>query len=256
MRVAFLFDIHANPPAFQAALAAVRTEGADAVYHGGDLVGWGPQPNEVVARVAEEGIPGVLGNHELLCLGAFTEEHPLRNAATCWTAEQLSSATREFIVGLPARVPTESFLLSHANPSAWRDPPDAGCFPYLRSAAALTVDPALFGDVPGGLIVTGHVHEAAVYLAHLGGLALERRALAPTEAALDVEIPPECSAFVVAGAVGKPRDGVPAANYLLWDRQTRTVSLRRVSYDVEAACEQLRRTALPAVLADQLAAGE
>jgi len=256
MRVAFLFDIHANLPAFQAALAAARTEGIDAVYHGGDLIGWGPQPNEVVARVAEEGLPGVAGNHELLCLGAFTEEHPLRNASTRWTAEQLSPETREFITGLPPRLAAEGFLLSHAAPSARRDPPDGDCFPYLHSAAALAADPAPFGDVPGGLIVTGHVHQAAIHLAHLGALALERRALAPAEVRLDVDIPPGCSAFVVAGAVGKPRDGVPAANYLLWDTQARTLSLRRVSYDVEAVCKHLRRTALPAVLADQLAAGE
>jgi diadenosine tetraphosphatase ApaH/serine/threonine PP2A family protein phosphatase len=60
---------------------------------------------------------------------------------------------------------------------------------------------------------------------------------------------------VVAGAVGKPRDGVPAANYVLLDTQEGTVSLRRVSYDVESVCALLRETTLPQVLARELAEG-
>ncbi len=255
MRIAFLFDIHANLPALRAVLHVLQSEGWDALCHGGDLVGWGPQPNEVVALIAERAISGVVGNHELLCLGAFTEDHPLRNESTRWTAEQLSPEAHAFLGALPPRLARDEFLLSHANPSAWHDPPDAECFPYLHSAEPLAGQPELFREAPGGLIVTGHVHEAAVYLAHLGGLALERRSLAPSDARLDVAVPSGCSAFVVAGAVGKPRDGVPAANYLVLDTGSRTISLRRVSYDVDAACASLRQTALPAVLAEELGNG-
>ena len=255
MRIALLFDIHANLPALRAVLQALQSEGSDAVCHGGDLVGWGPQPNEVVALIAERNLPGVAGNHELLCLGAFTEDQPLRNESTRWTAERLSAESRAFLAHLPPRLARDEFLLSHANPSAWHDPPDADCFPYLRSAAALIREGDLLRTASGGLIVTGHVHEAAVYLAHLGGLALERRALTPSDARLDVAVPPGGSAFVVAGAVGKPRDGVAAANFVVLDSESRTISLRRVSYDVDAACALLRQTALPAVLAEELGNG-
>ncbi len=255
MRVAFLCDVHGNLPALRAALAAFRSEGPDSIYHGGDLVGWGPQPNEVVDLLAEEEIPGVVGNHELLCLGRYTEEHPLRNESTRWTAAQLSPSTRDCIGRLPPQIVGEGFLLSHANPGAWHEPPDVDCFPYVHATDDLMRQPPGFPSAPC-VIVTGHVHGAAVYIASLGGLALERREMHRREDRLDVSLAGDQSAFVVAGAVGKPRDGAPAANYALLDTDSRTISLRRVGYDVESVCRMLREdTELPPNLADQLAEG-
>jgi hypothetical protein len=141
MRVAFLFDVHGNLPALRAVLDAVDTEAPDAVYHGGDLVGWGPQPNEVAELVSERAIPGVVGNHELVCLGAFTEQHALRNESTSWTASRLSSSTRDRIGRLPPQIVGEGFLLSHANPEAWHEPPDVDCFPYVHSTNDLMRQP-------------------------------------------------------------------------------------------------------------------
>ncbi len=255
MRAGFLFDVHGNLPALRAALVAVRSAAPDVIYHGGDLVGWGPQPNEVVALVAEEAIPGIVGNHELLCLGAYTESHPLRNESTNWTVSQLSQSTGDWIARLPARIAEEGLLLSHANPGAWHEPPDVDCFPYVHSTADLMRQPPGFPTTPS-VIVTGHVHEAAVYVASLGGLALERREMQRSEDRLDVSLADDQSAFVVAGAVGKPRDGVPAANYALLDTDSWTISLRRIGYEVEPVCRMLReQTGLPPALAEQLAQG-
>jgi len=255
MLAAFLLDVHGNLPALRAALAAVRAESPEAIYHGGDLIGWGPQPNEVVAEVVSAGIAGIVGNHELLCLGAYAEADPLRNASTRWTAAQLTADSRLQIAHLPHQLEAEGFLLSHANPGAWHEPPDADCFPYVHSTDHLMRQPPGF---PAGssVIVTGHVHEPAVYIASLGGLALERRAMDRGGDRLDVRLAEDQSAFVVAGAVGKPRDGVPAANYVLLDTDSSTIALRRVAYDVEPVCRLLReQTGLPPVLADELAEG-
>jgi hypothetical protein len=256
MRAAFLFDIHANLPALNAVLAEVQRAAPDAILHGGDLVGWGPQPNEVVSLIAERGIEGVAGNHELLCLGTFTEEHQLRNESTAWTAQTLSRKSREFLAALPPQIAAEKFLLSHASPAAWHEPPDAGCFPYLQSTDDLLEDAAGLQSAPGGVIVTGHVHVPTVYAAHFAGAAIETRQMARDDAYLEVSLGAGEWLFVVAGAVGKPRDGVPAANYALLDTQTGTITLRRASYDVRSVCEMIRRTdGLPDVLADQLAEG-
>lgn len=254
MRTGLLFDIHGNLPALEAVLASARAE-ADELYHGGDLVGWGPQPNEVVATVAEAGIPGVAGNHELLALGAYTEEQPLRNASTTWTREQLRPETVELLAGLPATIRTEHFLLAHANPAAWQEPADAGCFPYVYDSTALMAQPPGFAQAPGGLILTGHVHEPAVYVAHLGGMALEPRVMGAGDEELEVTLATDQGAFVVAGAVGKPRDGVPTANYLVLDVDTRTITLRRVTYDVAPVCAMIEASGLPRALAEELAEG-
>jgi len=256
MRTAFLFDIHANLPALRAVLAEIDRAGVDAILHGGDLIGWGPQPNEVVAAVAERGIEGVVGNHELLCLGAFTEEHPLRNESTAWTAEALTRKSREFIAALPPQVAAGKFLLSHANPAAWREPPDAGCFPYLHSTDDLLQDAARLQDAPGGVIVTGHVHVPAVFAAHLGGAAIETRGMEASDSFLECSLGVGEWLFVTVGAVGKPRDGVPAANYALLDTEAGTITLRRVSYDVQAVCDLIHGAdGLPDVLAEELTEG-
>ncbi|MGQ9732446.1 MAG: metallophosphoesterase family protein [Candidatus Zipacnadales bacterium] len=256
MRFAFLFDIHANLPALQAVLTEVASEAPDRVLHGGDLIGWGPQPNEVVEVIAEQGIQGVVGNHELLCLGAFTEQHPLRNASTQWTAQQLTSATREFLGHLPPQIATENFWLSHAVPTAWHEPPDAGCFPYLHSSEEVRQYAAGLEKAPGRLTIVGHVHLSAVYRAHEGDKVIERRKLCGTSERLDSHVSGGEWSLVMVGAVGKPRDGVSTANYALLDTATKTISLRRVPYDVESTCALLRRTkGLPQLLAEQLAAG-
>ena len=256
MRVAFLFDIHGNLPALRAVLADAARYAPDAILHGGDLVGWGPQPNEVVSVIAEQEILGVAGNHELLCLRAFTEEHPLRNQSTAWTTEALTEASRRFIGELPEQIAWDDFLLSHANPAAWHEPPDADCFPYLSAAEDLLQDAAWLRNAPGGLIVTGHVHVPEVHAAHFGGVALETRQPGPEDDVLECSLGAGEWLFVVAGAVGKPRDGVPAANYALLDTEAGTVALRRVSYEVQTVCDLIRRAdGLPDVLAEELAKG-
>jgi len=256
MRIALLFDIHANLPALEAVLAEVEAKGVDAILHGGDLVGWGPQPNEVVSAIAERGIAGVAGNHELLCLGAFTEDHPLRNQSTAWTASVLSHDSRRLIAELPPQRLFVDFLLSHANPAAWHDPPDDTCFPYLSSGDELLADAERLAKAPGGVIVTGHLHVPGVYASYFRGGAVEVRHLEPADEFLECSLGVGEWLFVTVGAVGKPRDGVPVANYALMDEDAGTITLQRVPYDVQPVCDLIRRAdGLPDVLAEQLAQG-
>ncbi|HJN15202.1 MAG TPA: metallophosphoesterase family protein [Armatimonadota bacterium] len=253
MRIAFIFDIHGNLPGLEATLAAIGSDAPDAIYHGGDLIGWGPQPNEVVERIREAGISGVVGNHELLALGAFTEEHPLRNASTAWTTEQLTEPSRAAISELPGLLKLDGALLAHSSPAAWTDPPAAECFPYVHDSANLMRHPPGFSEAPGGIIITGHVHEPAVYIASLGGMAVEKQPMPRGATEMAVRITPDQSAFVVAGAAGKPRDRVLGANYVLLEE--RTIILRRVSYDVASVAQMMRETDLPDALAEQLMEG-
>jgi predicted phosphodiesterase len=63
-RVAVITDIHANVPALQSTLAAVDALGVDALYCGGDLVGYGPHPNEVFTQIEVREIPTIYGNYD------------------------------------------------------------------------------------------------------------------------------------------------------------------------------------------------
>src|SRR3954454_3337390 len=62
--VAVITDIHGNLPALQAALARIDALGIERIYCGGDLVGYGPHPNEVRALIAERSIPTIYGNYD------------------------------------------------------------------------------------------------------------------------------------------------------------------------------------------------
>lgn len=256
MRIAFIFDVHGNLPALRAVLGEIEREGADLVLHGGDLVGWGPEPEAVVSMVAERDIRGVVGNHELLCQGIFTEDNALRNQSTAWTASALSESAMRFVSELPSQIVLDDCLLSHANPAAWREPPDASCFPYLHGGEELLADKDAFADAPGATVVTGHLHVAAVYAGHLGGRAVEVREMDADDYSLECSLNAGEWLFVTVGAVGKPRDGVPAANFAIMDTTAGTIVLRRVQYDVKAVCERIRnQSGLPDVLADELAQG-
>jgi predicted phosphodiesterase len=64
MRIAIFSDVHGNLPALEAVLTDIGRQQCDAVYCLGDLVGYAPFPNEVIARIREEGVPTIMGNYD------------------------------------------------------------------------------------------------------------------------------------------------------------------------------------------------
>src|SRR4051812_39288747 len=103
MRVGLISDIHANLPALEAVLSDIDDQQVDAVYHLGDLVGYGPWPNETVALIRERGIAGVAGNYDSTVATNYTHcgcryENPAQEALAhesfTWTIENTEAATR------------------------------------------------------------------------------------------------------------------------------------------------------------------
>ena len=97
MRFAILSDIHGNLPALEAALELFARAGVDRYLCAGDLVGYGPFPNECVERIAELGAVCVAGNHDLIALGRLSDDRciPLARNSLRWTREVLTPATRD-----------------------------------------------------------------------------------------------------------------------------------------------------------------
>src|SRR6266498_1736086 len=109
-RVAVITDIHANLPALQAALARIDELGVDAIYCGGDLVGYGPHPNEVCALIAEREIPTIYGNYDFAiargledCGCAYVTPHDreLGQRSVEWTLAHTEEPARAFMRELP-----------------------------------------------------------------------------------------------------------------------------------------------------------
>ena len=239
MRVAILSDIHANLPALQAVLAALAPY--DAVWHLGDVVGYGPEPDAVIERLRAEEALGVCGNHEAAALGRIETSwfNDDARVAIEWTALRLSAASRAWLAALPLKREVAGFTLVHGSP---RDP----IWEYVASAAVARANLELLPTAHGFI---GHTHDPRVFRESDGRL----ESLVPRaggELRLDGR-----RSLLNPGSVGQPRDGDPRAGAAILDTEEGTVSWHRVAYDVTVTQGRMRAAGLPPRLVSRLALG-
>jgi diadenosine tetraphosphatase ApaH/serine/threonine PP2A family protein phosphatase len=241
MRIAVVSDIHSNLHALEAALAAIDEEAPDELWCLGDLVGYGPRPNECCAAVAQRADVCLGGNHDLAVRGTIALEEFGGEAAVAarWTREVLEPEAQKLLDRLEPTGVAHGVALYHGSA---RDP----IWEYVLSDASAIATLEL-ADSP--LVLVGHSH-VALQIA-LSGEELEG-AVAPagTEVAVD-----GVRALLNPGSVGQPRDGDPRAAYLLLDLDARRASFRRVEYDVERTQREIRDAGLPELLAARLELG-
>src|SRR4051794_39304067 len=239
MRIAVLSDIHGNLPALEAVLDALRPY--DAVWQLGDIVGYGPQPNEVVARLAQENAGGVRGNHDAAALGVLDTDtfNDDARAALEWTTDQLDSSTRKWLATLPQRAIDEPFTLVHGSP---RDP----TWEYVFTAGVARNNLSSF-DTDHCLV--GHTHIPAIYRERNGRM----EATEPTDGE-PIDLGTE-RVIANPGSVGQPRDGDPRASAMLLDTNKQTLEWHRVEYPVEHVQQLMSERDLPPRLVRRLQFG-
>jgi putative phosphoesterase len=232
--VAVITDIHGNLPALQAALARIDELGIERIYCGGDVVGYGPHPNEVCALIQERGIPTIYGNYDYAiardledCGCAYVTPHDreLGQQSVMWTLEHTDRRSKDFMRELPFdlrfQVGPRDVHLVHGSPRKVNEYlfEDKPASLYERLAAAETAD----------LLVFGHTHKPWV---RSHGDVL----------------------FVNCGSVGKPKDGDPRGAFAVLDPGGGElhVTIERVAYDAETVAAEVRTSGLPAEFADKL----
>ena len=239
MRVAVLSDIHANLVALDAVLASVGS--VDAVWHLGDVVGYGPDPDGVIDRLSAIDAVGVAGNHDLAALGGSEIDwfNPDARAAMEWTRARLGDASRAWLASLPRTRVEGELTLVHGSP---RDP----VWEYVTSIPVARANLAAL-ETPFGL--HGHTHHPMAWAERDGRID----AIAPGPGStfrLDGG-----SALLNPGSVGQPRDGDVTASWLEIDTEARLATWRRAAYDIEAVRTAMLDAGLPARLADRLQVG-
>lgn len=238
MRIAVLSDIHAN----LAALEAVRDDlpPVDEIWVLGDIVGYGPQPNEVIRVLQELGARSVMGNHDGAALGIVdaADFNPDARRAIEWTATVLDANGRAYLAALPEVRVSGELTAVHGSP---RDP----TWEYITSTAVAAANLAAFDT---WLCLHGHTHIPVVFRAGAEGTTLEQPAARAT-VTLDSR-----RALVNPGSVGQPRDGNPQSAYAILD-DAGTAEFRRIGYDVERTQALMRKVDLPQRLVERLSWG-
>lgn len=240
MRVAVLSDIHANLRALDAILARIGS--VDAIWHLGDVVGYGPDPDAVVDRLRERGSIGVRGNHDLAATGddVIRDFNVDARAAMEWTRRTIAPTTREWLGALPAQLTIDAYNLVHASP---RDP----IWEYIGTDAIAFANLA---EMPTEFGLFGHTHLPWAYLAAgPGGVEAIQPA---TDASIGLA---GRRALVNPGSVGQPRDGDPDASALVLDTELAEVTWVRAPYDVRSTQRAMRAAGLPARGIERIAQG-
>lgn len=236
-RTAIITDIHGNLSALEATFEAIDKIGVDATYCGGDLVGYGPHPNEVCRLIEDRGIPTIYGNYDYAiarevddCGCAYVTQHDreLGQRSVAWTLAHTDQRSKDFMRTLPFdlrfELGSQRIRLVHGSPRK--------------------VNEYLFEDKPGRLyerlarlaecdvLVFGHTHKPWIHT--YGGVL-----------------------FVNCGSVGKPKDGDPRAGFAILELDETgqlRASIERVPYDAQAVANEVAAAGLPSEYAEKLVA--
>lgn len=241
MRVLILSDIHANLTALEAVLAEAGT--CDAVWCLGDLVGYGPDPNDCIELV--RALPNLLcliGNHDQATLGNISLTRFTRDAreTAAWTSQVLTLENAAFLRSLPAKITTGAFTLAHGSP---RQP----VWEYVLDQHAADRNFEFFET---DFCLVGHSHLPLMFRrgsddTHALPIPLrwgEGNALSPRM-------------IINPGSVGQPRDMDPRSAYAMLDTESLVWEPRRVSYDIAQVQLRILRAGLPERQALRLIAG-
>ncbi len=245
MRALIVSDIHGNFHAFEAVLEAAGS--FDELWNLGDAVGYGANPNEVLASLQALGKIHVRGNHDRVCAGLSDTENfnPVAAEAAAWTREALTPDNLAWLRAVP-KGPLQA--------SAW-----AACAhgsPLHEDHYILSMRDAWtpLQRMTTGLTFFGHTHVQGAF-GQQGAEWEEVQPACDREGSCDFQLTREARYLVNPGSVGQPRDRDPRAAFALYDSETATVTFRRIPYDLAGAQKAIRRAGLPERLASRLEAG-
>jgi len=241
MRIGVVSDVHSNLAALEAVLAAIDETPPDELWCLGDVVGYGPRPNECCQIVRERADICLGGNHDLAVRGTIDLEEFSGDAAVAarWTQGVLTDGPRAFLDELVPEGTRLDVALYHGSA---RDP----VWEYVLSDEAAAATLALS---PFPLVLVGHSHVALQVAWREDTLT---GGLAPSGTTVETR----GRVLVNPGSVGQPRDGDPRAAYVDLDLEVHTATFHRVEYDVERTQAEMRAAGLPEALAARLARGE
>ena len=254
MKIAVISCIHGNLAALDAVLSDIDRQGAEQIYCLGDLVGYGPYPNEVVERIRSLDIPTCQGcwDEDIVeGLNACECSYPSQLAekrgklAHEWTNQAIHPEVRDYLAQLPMTLRHGNLCFVHGSPNSQHE----YLLPSMDGFAALERVLSTEADV----LFCGHTH--VPYVRNLENVALSVTVQQPGQADTQQQFTTPLKRIVNAGSVGEPRHGRPNATYVLYDLDTTQTILREVPYDYQKTCAAIVDRGLPPIFAWRLARG-
>ncbi len=258
MKLAVISCIHGNLEALHAVLSDIDRQKADQIICLGDLVGYGPFPNEVVQTIRSLNIPTVQGcwDEDIVDgLNACDCSYPSLlaekrgKAAHVWTDQEITTDVREFLAQLPLTYREHNLVFVHGSPNSQHEylMPEMDAFTALERVMGVGCD----------VLFCGHTH--VPYVRELRDSQLQIRVQVPAHA--DKQFPPAqpvqfpAKRIINAGSVGEPRHDRPNATYVLYDSDREQTTLREVEYDYHKTCAAILDKGLPPIFAWRLSQG-
>jgi predicted phosphodiesterase len=241
MRVAVISDVHSNLHALHAVLADIDAEAPDEIWCLGDVVGYGPRPNECADIVRERAAVALVGNHDLAAIGKLdtSDFGPLATQSAHWTARALGAEQADWLRSLEPTGARAGLELYHGSA---RDP----VWEYVLTEE-IALENLLVTTAP--IVLVGHSHLAL-------GLSWDGDQLDGGLAPRGTELDTSGARWLInPGSVGQPRDGDERAAWLLIDIEAGRAAFRRVPYPIDETQAEMRAAGLPEDLAARLARG-
>jgi predicted phosphodiesterase len=244
MRYLIISDIHGNLAAFDAVLAHADMDTIDLIWCLGDVVGYGPCPNECIARL--RGFSDhccVAGNHDWAAINRIdsAEFNPIAQMACRWTGQQLTPENKAYLENLPTRIIQGNSTLVHGSP---REP----IWEYIIYPSTAQLNFQFFDTQ---LCFVGHTHAPAVFQEETSTHKFEISIPVPDQ---PIEIGDE-RLIVNPGSVGQPRDGDPWAAYMIFDEEEKVLEYYRIPYDIALTQRLMMEKELPESLISRLTFG-
>lgn len=247
MRYAIISDIHSNLEALQSVLKAIELENIDKIVCLGDIVGYGPDPNECIELVQQHCEVIITGNHDFACIESAELFYFNQYAAKAveWTVSVLADENLKYLAQLPLVGRIDNFYLVHSNPFEPRS------WDYI-----LTLEEAIFNfprfNADARICFIGHSHHPIIYIEYLENN--DKKYTLNTTNQIQLE---EKRRYIInVGSVGQPRDNNPDAAYGIIDTANQQYELKRVKYNITKTFKKMISARLPQFLADRLLIGK
>ena len=244
MRYGVFADVHSNQEALEVVLSFFEKEKIHNYICCGDLVGYGPSPNECIERGRNlKNLVIVGGNHDKATVGMKDTRwfNDFAARAILWTKRHLTCSNHGYLTRMNNAFDQSQFYLVHGSP---RDPLDE----YLLSPTQFQESLNFFKNA---VCFVGHTHLPNCFISD----CLKRVKIKPPMARDIIKIEPDSQVLYNPGSVGQPRDGDPRASCAIYDTEENTIKLYRLEYDVSAVQEKMKKVQLPLYLIERLATG-